>query len=713
MMRFMKLVACAAFCLCAGLASAASKWTNHYSGGNEKLMYDSQIIEETRQRIDRYPWAEKLYQRLKRELAQPEVYYKQPDDYGDDLMQAHWVRDAALCYRIDGDECHIDEVVKRIVKYFMLHKMDKPRFNPDTTRVNQYFWSWGLHATFHLAAYDMIKNHHKMLPYRNAMKSRIEEVIREGLRYERNIRRLGNTQFWGVTTLGVFGFMADDAHAIDVAINGKNGFKQSMLRCRDEARFWPEPIHYIHGYVDACMMILAETARKNNYPEDLYHYTAPNGASILRTYESFIEMVNPDGFAFANGDHGEWPILMNGEVKIEGTPVLPSGGKATWCAEYQYHLYHKIYGTPLTAWLVSLNPARDEKHMTFWGYSALTHGEEVTNAQVPEVHSVIYPEMGSAYIKSVEGRDYWNSGALTAHMRNGASQQFHSNNDHFAIVINAFHKNIYNHWFTRWDYLCPRKGRANHTPLSQRIVNHNTVMVDCQEPSPSLINYRAAKPEVSGLPFSKIERQGDMQRVSCEGEVYAGVWQRRTICTTREYVLDLFELRSDTPHVYDYMLHSLGQSTFKGVSEWQDYPQLATEYRLREIDSKSTREDRWWLMNTRKAAVKEDLSMNFLDEDKVGIYTTLFYEPDTQFITTELPYYVSTKGWDASRIFPRRPMVVVRREAKNTMFVAVHQPYKGIKSKPFKVKRDGNIVTVKGVGFVDTYDLETGVYLRK
>ena len=137
MTRMFKLLTCVAFCGLISSASAATEWPNHYPGGDEKLMYDSELIEETRQRIDRYPWAKNLYERLKRELEDPAAY-KVPADYNDNLPRAHWVRDAALCYRIDGDERHIDEVVKRIVDYFMLQKMNKPRFNPDPNRKNQY-----------------------------------------------------------------------------------------------------------------------------------------------------------------------------------------------------------------------------------------------------------------------------------------------------------------------------------------------------------------------------------------------------------------------------------------------------------------------------------------------------------------------------------------------------------------------------------------------
>ena len=213
------------------LSFAANKWADHYPGGDEKLFYNQQTIEEIRARIDNYEWAKKLYRRLKEELADPEAEnYVAIPGISPRSYQGRWTRDAALCYRIDGDETHLPQVVKNVVGYFMLDKPNKPRFSRDTTKLNRNFWEWGWYSVLNLTAYDLIKNHRLMRPYRDIMDLRIQEILEEGKRYYRRITRIGNTHFWGVTTMGLFGFMAGDQEAIDWAINGPKGLLQSIPR---------------------------------------------------------------------------------------------------------------------------------------------------------------------------------------------------------------------------------------------------------------------------------------------------------------------------------------------------------------------------------------------------------------------------------------------------------------------------------------------------
>lgn len=696
------------------LTWADSKWPNHYQGGDEKLFYNHQTIEEIRTRIETQTWAKKLYQRLKKELADPEAEaYKPLEGLSPRSYEGRWTRDAILCYRVDGDETHLPKAVDNIVNYFRLNKPEQPCFSRDTTKAFETFWEWGWYSLFHLTGYDMLRHHPLMSPYRTVMERRIREVLAEGKRYERRVERLGNIQFFGVTVLGIYGFAAGDEQAVDVAINGTNGFKSYLMRFRDGGQFAPEPLHYTFGYVDCCMTLLAEAARMNHYAEDLYRYVAPNGASIYRMYESFLQAATPNGFGFDNGDGGVRQGWVQGRVIHEHTPILSSFGKIHRTNQ-KHEIYHAAYRTPTTAWAVAQNPNRDDRCFTFWGYSALTHGIACDGAEAPEARSGVYPEMGNAYIKSVQGRDYWWSGSLVVHMRNGASQQFHSHNDHCSFTLTAFDKFVYNDHMLHWDYLCPRKGRANYTPMSGRICNHNTVVVDGREPDVSVIKLGRRKPEVPGVPFSEIHQDGPMQRLSCEGSPYGGVWQKRTLYVTPEYVLDLFALESDEEHTYDYLLHSLGRVEYTGVGAWSDYPQLSTEYQLRDVDSKSTRDDRWWLMHTRMAPCTDVLQMDFLDTDNIGVHTTMLYEPNTQLITTTLPTYIScVTGWDGSYQFPRRPMAVVRRHAKATSFVALHEPYRNRLKQPLTIERTGDVIVVKGAKFVDTYNLTTGYFARR
>lgn len=698
------------------LAGAANKWPDRYVGGDEKLFYDQETIEAIRARIDTYAWADKLYHRLKAELADPEAEkYRPLPGLSPRSYQGRWTRDAALCYRIDGDETHIPQVVKNIVGYFKLNKPNEPRFDHDTTKLWRNFWEWGWYSTLNLAAYDLIKNHPQMLPYRKVMNQRIREILDEGKRYYRRISRIGNTHFWGVTTMGLYGFMAGDQEAVDWAINGPKGFKSYFNQFRDNGHFVPEPLAYTFGYVDCCMTLLAEAARKNNYPEDLYFYEAPNGASMQRMLVGFLQSAAPNGFGFDNGDGGVRQAEKGNQLVMEHTPILSSFGKISRTNQ-KWEIYNSVYRTPELAWAVAQNPKRDDFCFTFWGYSALTYGQPIDakHIQAPDARSVTYPEMGNAFIKSVQGADYWWSKSLVVHMRNGASQQFHSHNDHFSFTLTAFDKFIYMDHALHWDYLCPRPGRANYTPITPRICNHNTVVVDCQEPDVSLIKYSSRKPEVPGARFSEIHQQGPMQRLSCEGSPYGGVKQKRTFYVTKEYVLDVFALQSDVEHIYDYLLHATGKANYAGVGEWNAYPQLAAEYQLREIDEKSKRDDRWWLMNTKIASAVKEIAIDILDTDKIGVHTTVLHEPNTQLITTEQPTYVScAKGWDGTYPRLRHPMTVVRRNAKSTTFVALHEPYQQKLAKPLKIERRGDIVTIKGAKFVDTYNLATGDFSRR
>ena len=119
-------------------------------------------------------------------------------------------------------------------------------------------------------------------------------------------------------------------------------------------------------------------------------------------------------------------------------------------------------------------------------------------------------------------------------------------------------------------------------------------------------------------------------------------------------------------------------------------------------------------MHTRMAPCTDVLQMDFLDTDKIGVHTTMLYEPNTQLITTTLPTYIScVTGWDGSYQHPRRPMAVVRRHAKAISFVALHEPYQNRLKQPLTIERTGDVIVVKGAKFVDTYNLTTGSFARR
>ncbi|MBE5032786.1 alginate lyase family protein [Gallalistipes aquisgranensis] len=680
--------------------SYARQWPDRSLGGGEKLLFNESMIEQMRQRIDNHQWARDIYTKIRHELSVPAA---PSQGEGERFAVGIWYKNAALYYRISGDEKFLPNVFSAIVSNFKLDKAEQPLFT-DTTRRLRSHWEWCLYKSNLLVAYDLLQNHPVLVPYKELMKHRLDEIIAQGYRFLRGRKSVNNTGFWVTTVVGMAGYMRGDKAAIAEAIDGACGFKAMLAKFRDQGRFNPEPINYTTNYIDGCLLILAEASR-NNSMEDLYAYVAPNGASIKRLADSYFDIANANGMAVGNGDFGDYVLINEDKVFYGGIDIFyGKGGPHRSC--HKMELFNARYNDPKFAWAIAQNPARDNKCFVFWGYTALTHGAEITETRAPEIKSEIFPGMGNAIIRSVEDTTYWNSDAITAHMRSGKPLQSHNQNDHFNLTINAYGKNIYKDWFLRWDYLAPRasNGYRNATPLSPRIIGHNTVSVDFAEPT------------VFDVQFSDITRRDGMQIVSAAGEVYKGVRQKRTIGVTKEYVIDIFTLESDQEHNYDYALHSVGKASYSGVGIWQEYMQLNDEYRMGKIDKQATRPNNVWFSAVRRAQAKKDVVADMVDTDGIGMVAILLNDTGTEVIAAETPYFVSIRGWDdispKATIPERKPMTVFRRQGKNAEFCVLHQPYRDKVSR-LKFSRKGNLFVVEGDAFTDTFNIESLEYHRK
>lgn len=684
-------------------------------GGDERLIFRENNFIEIRQRIQNHAWASNLFEQLKERVVKGAQVRNQ--DFSGVVTKSYWAEEAAIYYRICGDETYLPKIKEILVSYYKLKQPDVPLFNPNKP-VSSYFWSRIMFDDCRLmTAYDLTKKHPIMRDIQNAFQVRMRESLFQANRYVDNIKRLGNTQFWGNTGLGLYGFMLGDEQTIEKAINGKWGFKAMLGKFRDEGLFWPEPKHYCFGYVDCCLLLLAETAKANSYKENLYEYSHPrNGASLKKMIHSLIESCTPDGYSLSNGEHSDYPNFANDTVLVERVGIFADqiSRKNNKLPVY----YRALKNDPIVGWAMAHFPDNDEYCVQYFGNPALYYGTHTDKILPPSAQSKVWEEMGDALIRSDETSSYWDVSRhpITVHIRNGASQQYHGENDHFSININCFGKNIYHHWFLDWDYLAPRKGRANSTPLSQRIINHNTVVTDFKEPDSTNIHYPQIKPERPGEKFSEISRSGNMKIISVEGEIYHGVKQKRTIAVVDEYVVDIFKLDSEAEHVYDYVLHSWGNVESFGNSTMTNYTrELNREYKFGTIDGKSKRSDNIWLFDAQKSDVKNDLAIHFFDSDNIGIYTQIVNNGQSEYITAFTPYIVTGEGWDASLregIPSRKPMSIVRRKCKSTEFIVLHQPYKS-QLKPYTIRYKDNILTVIGDTFVDTYDIKQMRYFRR
>ena len=680
---------------------------------SDGLFLSDNDIKDIRSKIENYAWAKDAYNDLVKRASTEFPSSSFTNGIGMDVMQ---LKEAALVYRISGDETNLPKIKSALVAQYKLDSPDTPIYT-ESGSVSSSFWQDVMRYELrYIAIWDLVKDNALFQSCAPAMEKRIAESLSYMKYATRKQTKLNNTTFWIAAGLAAFGFYASDQEALDMAINGEWGFKTMLGKFVDGGRFNPEGPNYSFLYVDTAMYIIADLARRHGYPEDLYNWVSPvSGASLHKMALAMADISQPDGNIINKGDLGE-------TIDNNSGGWLQPAGAAKWCffdkalfghesthrVSDKAELIYSIWADPEYAWILSRTPGRKTHCDMFWGMLSLTHGvPEIGASTPPQAKSEVLSGMGTAFIKSVEGPLYWQSGALTATMSSGNYTTSHSHKDHFAITLNAFGKYLLNDWFLYWDYLAPRKGRANMTPISARAIAHNTVCVDCNDPGESEGKVR----------WSAIQRLGKAQVVSLSGSVYTGVEQTRTLCVTPDYAIDVFELSSSGSHTYDWFLHSRGSADYKGLSGWTPYSSLNKEYALGPIDTAAvSRPGNEWLLSPKAAESKDGkFTVTFSDADGLAVMTTVSAPEGSTVYDTSTPFFVPLNGWDKAMpagIPERNPMTAVRVQGKNAVFAAVHQPLKSGTEK-VDVLLDGDKIIVRGHGFEDIFEISSRSFESK
>lgn len=82
-------------------------------------------------------------------------------------------------------------------------------------------------------------------------------------------------------------------------------------------------------------------------------------------------------------------------------------------------------------------------------------------------------------------------------------------------------------------------------------------------------------------------------------------------------------------------------------------------------------------------------------------------EEGTEIYTTNLPYFIWS-GWDDvpdKYVKISKPMLIVRRKAKNTRFIAVHQPFDKQAATLNVIIEDDNL-NISSDSYTDTVELD-------
>jgi len=614
------------------------------------LLLNREEIQQVKAKIQKEVWAAQLLERVK-ELAK---------DAGQN------VRETALAYALTGDRSWADRARHQLVHNagYML-----PQYEKLDLKLQPEFGAWTSWSTY-AWAYDLTYD-----TFSDEERQTVERWIRTGCK-----TTIEGEKLWTTTANLVFdkhfnvamaGFCLGDKELIEWGLSDpgahgphKGGFFPVLDSMIVDRYFWSEaPIYALHYDVPG-MLGLAEAARHYD-GTDLYNYVSKkSGASIKSLLDGYIRMAYPlekTGIgrgAVRMATYGDGSTGYGPSGTLVETFLAPSD---MFCGDLE--IAYKRYKDPGYAWLLRLNEQRDSR-VTYgravWGYLGLTHGEVLPQDPTPQpAPSGLYPSQGFVFLRSDETPAYWTSGAMAALLMLGKPIG-HGHNDFYSLTLHAKGRLLY-----------PDLNVIQYEPTylnwTHEGIGHSTLLVDRQSPQ--------------GGPFTtRQDFNRDVKFFAIEGSAFKGVAQARVLLLAKEYLADIFKAtdRNGEPRTFDWVLHGLGRL----------YPGNPAAYRPTDALLPSY----WWVENERGRVVSDSWRMAWIQtsagitpgmqfgkdwfEQAVGVRMTMLDAKETQVYYGDGPL---TDGPPYGRICGNpegaAPMVVARRQAPATTFIALHEPY--------------------------------------
>ncbi|MFP4056693.1 MAG: hypothetical protein ACLF0G_07480 [Candidatus Brocadiia bacterium] len=315
--------------------------------------------------------------------------------------------------------------------------------------------------------------------------------------------------------------------------------------------------------------------------------------------------------------------------------------------------------------LVQMRPPDQERYIPtlYFGLQPLAPGQ----VEAPAAPSAVWPERGLAMLRAEESAAYWESPAPAACLRL-ATPYAHSVNDSFALAgFYALNRPI---------YLNRQVTPGYAQDWSRSIQSHCGVSVDGQEPCTSSATTvrEAFAPEVKFL-------------AARNREVFPEVDLARSLFLTREYLLDLTCLASDRPRRYTWFVHALGEARPEEPERWRDARLPEGLEPLEDVRACEAGPGPWALVALQTCALDDPseakLPRAWYDR-RVGVRLAMLGAPGTTAYVARTPLPVRKyRDGDGKRRYETVASevggvtVVVAREARRTVFAALHEPLEG------------------------------------
>jgi len=646
------------------------------------LLLNREEIEQMKERIHKYDWAAKLFERLKENAK------------GDNI------RDQALCYVITGDKSYADRV-----RAYLLSQAGywTTQFEKVDLVQSPEFGSWGFWGT-HAWAYDLTYD-----TFSDTERQTVERFLRVVAKTLIKSCTLSTTTSNLLidkhTSVAMIGYCLGDAEIIDWALHDpgtpygprKGGFYPVMDSMIKDGYFWNESPLYAIINVTHQFEAYAEAARHYD-GTDLYAYKSPTGGSIKGLIDGFIRMGFPIEQTGIGGGSIRYAGYGDGSTDFSqygqwGEPFLVNHPSNGLTMQGDLEIAYKYFKDPAYAWLLSLDPLRANYctgQSAVWSFRALTHGEPLpAKVSPPPAPCGVYPEQGQAILRADETPAYWTNGSIAASVMLGRRVE-HGHADQYSLMLHARGRLLY----PDVNIIQYERDSLNWT---RNGIGHSTLLVDGQSPS-------------AGDFTTRHEFTPEAKFFAVTGTAFKHVTQTRALLVTKEYVADVFHAADDngTERMFDWVLHGMGRLYPGNPAAWRPTDELVPYYWSIQNERGRTTDATWhadWIQRTAGCRLIPPMGKEWFDHE-VGVRMTMLGVPDTGV------YYGDgglVHGSPNFRIEGNPegsvPVLVARRTASTATFAAVHEPYTG-KSTITEVRRlaetpEAVAVAVTGAGFTD------------
>jgi hypothetical protein len=632
--------------------------------GHPKLLADKEDISRAKERIERYPWYARLYEKKKAEVdtfLQRPIYisplkqaYEYPNydcikhnvqlKYEDDRPFEHrcpvdgevftgekydaawagWYHgllsrrlvSIGTVYQISGDERYAEAARDVLVRFADTYGQ-YPNRNNILGPARIFFGTLGesIFGTHVALGYDLVYES-PCFSTRDHQRIRDQFLLPLAELATQFDETVSNRQTWYNNAVASIGFATNTAELLEWAFNGRRGFLYQLTSGLPKSGLWYEGPGY-HFFTLEGFILLAEMARHHGL--DLYQLEIA-GHSIRKMFDAPLNFLAPD-FTFPR--------------------IKDSGGGSLFHPEKisKYEVGYARYGDERYGQVLkyAYEQEKIERALEFFF---------VFNPNLPEVQTPIYP----AASINLEGngcailRDNVDEDEKFLYLDYGIVGGEHGHPDRLSIGYYSCGQ----HWILdplNQDYFKP-----NLQTWFRQSIAHNTVVLNesNQAWANGHLNFFG---DTLGLKVAS----------GYADKLYGGAFIRRTVALLGNYFIDVCEVDAQDERVIDYPIHSFGKLRVDGsVLERKPDDLFGKPQGIPGYDQFTD-----ILNGTTDGSWKADFRL----EDAGGLAVFVLESPESQVFSVMTPGIRE----DYEK---RLPMVFCRRRARQTKFVSLLEAYR-------------------------------------